>query len=185
MVAHGKAERLARMVLVACEAFDNYPPGLPGRALRLAARVPGGLAATMQLLRLRAARRAPGLWGWMSERPVPDEVMDAWFRPATTLLGVRRDLETYALGIPPKNVLLDWAERNRSFDRPVLVVWAAQDRLMPREHGSRLAALYPQGTLTVIEDSRTLVPEDQPAALTAAIRGFLADTAVNRRADAS
>lgn len=56
-----------------CEAFGNYPPR-PARAMVLAARIPGGLATMMWLLRLRAVRRAPGSWGWMSKRPV-DRVM--------------------------------------------------------------------------------------------------------------
>jgi pimeloyl-ACP methyl ester carboxylesterase len=176
LVANGGAERVARMVLVACEAFDNYPPGIAGRLLTLTARVPGGLALLTQLLRFRAVRRAPGGWGWMSKRPVPDEVMDEWFRPAREQAAVRRDLEAYGRGIPPRDVLLEWAERNRSFGGPVLVVWAAEDRLMPAEHGRRLAALYPQGRLVTIPDSYTLVPEDQPAALTAAIRAFLSET---------
>jgi pimeloyl-ACP methyl ester carboxylesterase len=176
LVANGGAERVARMVLVACEAFDNYPPGIAGRLLTLTARMPGGLALLTQLLRFRAVRRAPGGWGWMSKRPVPDEVMDEWFRPAREQAAVRRDLEAYGRGIPPRDVLLEWAERNRSFGGPVLVVWAAEDRLMPAEHGRRLAALYPQGRLVTIPDSYTLVPEDQPAALTAAIRAFLSET---------
>ncbi len=29
----GLDERIARLALVACEAFDNYPPGLPGRTI--------------------------------------------------------------------------------------------------------------------------------------------------------
>jgi len=176
LVAHGGAERVARMVLVACEAFDNYPPGIAGRLLTRTARVPGGLALLTQLLRFRAARRAPGGWGWMSKRPVPDEVMDEWFRPAREQVAVRRDLEAYGRSIPPREVLLDWAERNRSFAGPVLVAWAAEDRLMPADHGRRLAELYPQGRLVTIPDSYTLVPEDQPAALTAAIRAFLTET---------
>jgi pimeloyl-ACP methyl ester carboxylesterase len=185
LVAHGGAGRVARMVLVACEAFDNYPPGIAGRLLRLTARLPGGLAALTQLLRFRAVRRAPGGWGWMSRRPVPDEVMDEWFRPAREQALVRRDLAAYGRSIPSREVLLDWAERNRSFGGPVLVVWAAEDRLMPAEHGPRLAALYPQGRLVTIPDSYTLVPEDQPAALTTAIRGFLAESAVSGPAAAS
>jgi pimeloyl-ACP methyl ester carboxylesterase len=185
LVAHGGAGRVARMVLVACEAFDNYPPGLPGRALALVARVPGGLTALAQLLRLRAVRRAPGGWGWMSTRPVPDDVMDEWFRPLREQAGVRRDLAAYGLSTPPHGVLREWAERNRAFPGPVLVAWAAEDRVMPAAHGERLAALYPQGRLVTIDDSRTLVPEDQPAALTAAIRGFLAETAVSGRGAAS
>jgi hypothetical protein len=42
-----------------------------------AARIPGGIYAAFQLLRLRPLRRLPMTWGWMSKRPVPDKVMDA------------------------------------------------------------------------------------------------------------
>ncbi len=185
LVAHGGAGRVARMVLTPCEAFDNYPPGLPGRVLTLTARVPGGLAALTQLLRIRAFRRAPGGWGWMSKRPVPDDVMDEWFRPAREQAAIRHDLAAYGRGIPPREVLLEWAERNRAFGGPVLVAWATEDRVMPAAHGERLAALYPQGRLVLIDDSYTLVPEDQPAALASALRAFLRETAVSGRAGAS
>ncbi|MEV0144360.1 MULTISPECIES: alpha/beta hydrolase [unclassified Nonomuraea] len=175
LVSEGRAERVGRLVLTACEAFDNYPPGLPGRAIATAAKIPGGLWLTMRALRLRAARRAPGGWGWMSKRPIPDEIMDGWFRPATTDPAIRRDLAAYVRSTPPKAVLLEWAERMRAFDRPVLVVWAAEDRLMPREHGRRLAALFPDARLVEIGDSYTLIPEDRPEALVESLRDFLTD----------
>ena len=38
---HG-SNRVANLVLVSCEAFNNYPPGLPGRLLCLNAALPGG-----------------------------------------------------------------------------------------------------------------------------------------------
>ncbi|GAA2265971.1 alpha/beta hydrolase [Nonomuraea roseoviolacea subsp. roseoviolacea] len=173
LISEGRAERVGRLVLTACEAFDNYPPGLPGRTIAAAARIPGGLWLTMKALRLRAMRRAPGGWGWMSKRPVPDEVMDGWFRPAATDPAIRRDLAAYIRSTPAKEVLLDWAERMRGFDRPVLVVWAAEDRLMPREHGRRLAGLFPDARLVEIADSYTLIPEDRPEALVKALRDFL------------
>ncbi len=179
LISEGRDERIGRLVLTACEAFDNYPPGLPGQAIALAARIPGGLYATMQLLRFRALRRAPGGWGWMSRRPVPDEVMRGWFHPAQTQRAIRRDLGKYVRSVPPKRTLLGWAERMRSFTRPVLVVWASEDRLMPRAHGRRLAELFPHSRLVEIEDSYTLIPEDQPALLTGAIRAFLSDTAAS------
>ncbi|NUW42203.1 alpha/beta fold hydrolase [Nonomuraea rhodomycinica] len=174
LVSEGRAERVGRLVLTACEAFDNYPPGLPGRTIAAAARIPGGLWLTMNALRLGAMRRAPGGWGWMSKRPVPDEVMDGWFRPAATDPAIRRDLAAYIRSTPAKEVLLDWAERMRGFDRPVLVVWAPEDRLMPREHGRELAALFPDARLVEIADSYTLIPEDRPEALVEALRDFLA-----------
>jgi len=112
----------------------------------------------------------------MSKRPVPDEVMDGWFRPLQTQGEIRRDLRKYAMSIPPKKVLLEWSERLRTFDRPALVVWAKEDRDMPPEHGRRLAELFPQGRLVEIPDSYTLIPEDQPGKLAHAIREFVRDT---------
>jgi pimeloyl-ACP methyl ester carboxylesterase len=70
------------------------------------------------------------------------------------------------------HLLLEAAERLGSFDRPALVVWASQDRVMPPEHGRRLAELLPQGRLVEIPDSYTLIPLDQPAPLAEAIRQF-------------
>jgi len=54
-------------------------------------------------------------------------------------------------------------------------VWAAQDRVMPPEHGRRLADLLPDARLVEIEDSYTLVPLDQPARLATEIRRFLGE----------
>ena len=63
----------------------------------------------------------------------------------------------------------------------MLVVWADQDRMMPREHGPRLVELYPDARLVEIADSGTLVPEDQPVALAEALRSFLAETTAHAR----
>ena len=175
LLSEGRTGRIGRVVLTACEAFDNYPPGLPGRLVTLACRVPGGLRLTMEALRLRAVRRAPGGWGWMSRTPVPDELMDAWFEPARTRPEIRRDLAAYALSVPDRNTLLEWAARMRSYDGPVLVVWAKEDKLMPREHGRLLAQLFPRGRLVEIEGSRTLIPLDQPGRLAALLREFAAE----------
>jgi len=68
--------------------------------------------------------------------------------------------------------LLAAAERLPRFDRPALVVWASQDRVMPPEHGQRLARLLPHARLTEIDDSYTLIPLDQPARLAQIIRDF-------------
>ena len=174
LISEGLDERVSRLVLVSCEAFDNYPPGLPGHAIWLAAQVPGGLFAALQPLRFRPLRRLPFTFGWMSKRPVPNEVMDAWLRPALTQREIRRDLRKYARGARrAKRDLLAASERLSTFDRPALVVWASEDRVMPPEHGRRLADLLPRGQFVEISDSYTLIPEDQPATLAGHIREFL------------
>lgn len=174
LFADGPQGRIGRLVLTSCEAFDNVPPGLPGRAVVWAARIPGGLYLALQQLRLRPLRRLPMTFGWMSKRPVPDDVMDAWFQPALAEPRIRRDLRKYLLGAAQaRRELSEVAEILRSFDRPALVIWAAEDRVMPLEHGRRLARLLPHGRLIEIADSYTLLPEDQPAELAASIRRFL------------
>jgi pimeloyl-ACP methyl ester carboxylesterase len=172
LVALEHPERLARLVLVSCEAFDNLPPGLPGRGLGLAARVPGGLNALLQPMRLRALRRLPMALGWMAKRPIPHEVTDAWLRPLLTRREIRRDVLRYIRAADPAE-LHAASERMAEFDRPALVVWAAEDRVMPPAHGRRLAELLPQGRLAEVADSYTLVPEDQPAELARLVREFV------------
>ncbi|MGV9855009.1 alpha/beta fold hydrolase [Streptomyces sp. NPDC003442] len=172
LVADGRDQRIGRLVITSCEAFENYPPGLPGKNLRLAAKLPGGLNAAFKLLKLAPLRRLPMTWGRMTKRPVDREVMDAWFQPLWTSPEVRRDLRKYVLGVPPVNELLHWADALRTFDRPALVAWASEDRVMPPEHGLRLAGLLPRGTLVEIPDSYTLIPQDQPGPLADLIRAF-------------
>ncbi|WP_406364577.1 alpha/beta fold hydrolase [Streptomyces sp. NBC_00645] len=173
LVALGRYERIGRLVITSCEAFDNFPPGVPGSNLYTSAKMPGGINLAFKLLKLKAMRRLPMTWGWMSKRPVPHEVMDAWFEPLWTSAEIRRDLRKYVLGVPPKDELIAWAAKLREFDRPALVVWAAEDKVMPLTHGRRLAELLPKSELVEIADSYTLIPEDQPEQLAAHLRSFL------------
>lgn len=172
LVANG-ADRIAALVLVACEAFDNFPPGLPGKLVAATARIPGALWLVMQLQRFDWFRRAPGGWGWMAKRPIPRATMDRWFRPALVDADVRRDLRTFARSTPSRRELAQLSERLGTFDRPALVVWATEDKVMPAEHGRRLAASFPQGRLVEIADSYTLIPMDQPARLADELRKFI------------
>jgi pimeloyl-ACP methyl ester carboxylesterase len=75
-----------------------------------------------------------------------------------------------------KRDTLEAAERLRSFERRALVVWVAEDRVMPPEHGRRLAELLPRGRLIEIDDSYTLIPEDRPVELSRVIQDFVRDT---------
>ncbi|MEV0783945.1 alpha/beta hydrolase [Streptomyces sp. NPDC050423] len=168
-----RAARVGRVVLVSCEAFDNYPARVTGRTLALAGRLPPRLFGLfMQQMRLRAVRRLPIAFGRLTERG--DAATRRWTRPVMTRPGIRRDaVRTLRAADADARRLAGAADALRSFDRPALVVWAAGDRVMPPEHGRRLAALLPQGRLTEIADSRTLVPLDQPERLALAIREFV------------
>ena len=171
LVLAGKPERVARAVLVSCEAFDNVPPGLTGKVLVLSGRLsPRLFGAFMQQLRLRAVRRLPIAFGWLTKRG--DATTARWIRPVLTSQQIRRDTVRMLRAIDGRAVAEATAALP-SFHRPALVVWAAEDRVMPPEHGRRLAELLPDGRLVEVPDSYTLVPLDQPAALVRAVRDFV------------
>ena len=167
------AARVGRVVLVSCDAFDNFPPGLTGKTLVLTGKLSpldvravhaadarsGSYPAAPDRVRLAdpARRRC--------HRPVDEAGPDATRDPPrrrTHAAGVAADTE----------LLLAAAEHLPSFNRPALVVWASGDRVMPPEHGRRLADLLPQGRLVEVDDSYTLIPLDQPARVAQVIREF-------------
>lgn len=166
------AARVAGVVLVSCDAFDNFPPGLTGRTLVLSGRLPPRLFGMfMQQMRLRPLRRMPVAFGWLTLRG--DAATARWIRPVLERPEIRRDaVRTLRAAAADTGLLLAAAERLPRFDRPALVVWARGDRVMPPEHGRRLAALLPRGRLVEIDDSYTLVPLDRPTELARAIREF-------------
>src|SRR5829696_3552968 len=176
LVAEGWDGRVGRLVLASCETDDNYPPGLPGRVAALAARLPGGLAAVLKPLRFKALRRLPMTFGLMAMRPIPDELVDQWLEPALTNAVIRRDLGKYAGDTRQgRRQLVKANSRLAGFAKPVLVVWAAEDKVMPIQAGRRLAASFPDSRFVEIPDSRTLIPIDQPRALAGAIATFISN----------
>ena len=165
-------ERIARTVLVSCEAFDNVPPGLTGKTIVLLGKLPPGLFGIfMQQLRLKPARRLPVAFGWLTKRG--DAITKAWLRPILRERAIRRDAVRVlrALG-SERRILLDAEDALRRYERPALVVWATEDRVMPPEHGERLVGLLPDARLVEIEDSYTLIALDQPERLAGAIGDF-------------
>ena len=164
--------RVSRVVLVSCDAFGNFPPGLTGKTLALTGKLPPGLFGLfMQQLRARAMRRLPIAFGWLTKRG--DPVTARWLRPVLTQPEIRRDtVRMLRAALADKQLLVKAAEALPAFTGPALIVWAEQDRVMPPEHGRRLAALFPGGQLAEVADSYTLIPLDQPAVLAGLIGDF-------------
>jgi pimeloyl-ACP methyl ester carboxylesterase len=164
------AARVGRVVLASCDAFDNFPPGLTGKALVLSRKLPPPMFGLfMQQMRLRMLRRLPIAFGWLTMRG--DPATARWVKPVLKQAEIRRDTVRVLRAIAAeRNLMLEAAEQLPSFHRPALVVWATQDRVMPPEHGRRLADLLPQGRLVEIPDSYTLIPLDQPGRLAEAMR---------------
>lgn len=168
-----RPERVGRVVLLPSDCFESFFPPL-FKPLVTIARIPGALTALARLVRIRALWSSPFLFGLMLKHPVDPAVLDSYLRPLGNSAGVRRDVGKLLRGVDPR-LTLDAAEKLRTFDKPVLLAWANEDRLFPIELAHRLAAVLPSARLVEIPDSYMFVSEDQPAVLVHHVLGFLAD----------
>jgi pimeloyl-ACP methyl ester carboxylesterase len=108
---------------------------------------------------------------------MPELIMDGWLEPALSSAAIRRDAQAY-LRSTRRHDYRRAARRMSDFRGPALVLWAAEDRVMPPAHGRRLAELLPDARLVTVADSYTLIPEDRPDACAEAIRTFVRETSV-------
>jgi len=160
LVAVEHPERLARLVLTPCDAYDNFlPPAF--RGLQMLARTPGGVFAIGQSMRPAFARRLPLAYGWLSKR-ADDALTRSWIEPALHSRAIRRDVAAILKGISSRYTLAA-AERFGEFAKPVLIAWAPEDRFFKLRYAERLRDAFPDARLELIEDSLTFVPLDQPA----------------------
>jgi len=174
MVSHGLLERVGRLALVSCEAYDNYPPGMAGNAALLSAKLPGGIALMRQTILRRPTRRLPMVYGQMSKKGVPDALLRSWLEPLARK-EIQRDLRKYVGDVRRGKREIEAATAALGgFERPVLIVWDSEGKMMPTEHGRRLAEDFPNARLVEVEDSYTLIPIDRPELLAAELGGFAA-----------
>lgn len=169
-------KRVGRLVLTPCDAFENFLPPL-FKPLQLMARIPGAMVLVANSLRPRPAQRLPIAFGWLTKRPIPKEIAASYMGPALHNGGARRDVGKVLRGIK-SSYTLEAAARLRSFDRPVLLAWATEDKVFPFEHAERLATIFPDARVVEIPDSYSFVPEDQPDRLASAVAEFLAPARV-------
>jgi pimeloyl-ACP methyl ester carboxylesterase len=174
MIADGLMDRVGRLVLTPCEAFENYPPGLAGKAALVSAKLPGGMSVMRFTLATRPLRRLPFIYGQMSKRGVPDEMMSSWLEPLRRA-EIRRDLARYTGDVRRgRRDLLAATDSLGSFEKPVLIVWSRDGKMMPPAHGRRFADAFPNSRLVELSDCYTLMPIDQPEALARELAAFVA-----------
>ncbi|NKQ55766.1 alpha/beta hydrolase [Amycolatopsis sp. K13G38] len=158
-----RPERVARVVLLPSDSFEYFFPPI-FRPLPKFVRLPGAMPLLARLLQVKALHRLPVLFGWVTKRPVPPEIADAYFTPLLRSAGVRRDVRKLLRAVDSKYTL-EAAEKLRGFDRPVLLLWASEDKLFPIRLAQRLAALLPDARLVEVADAYTFIPEDKPEAV--------------------
>ncbi|WP_132991700.1 alpha/beta fold hydrolase [Gordonia zhaorongruii] len=179
VVSDGRADRVARLVLASCESYDNFPPK-PARPAALLCRVPGGTALFAQLTRTTLFRRSRQAYGGLSKNRIPEQVLDDWFGPAVESAEIRHDLRKFVTGSPSKAVLDSWHDDVVRFPRPVLLLWATHDPMMPIAHARQMVGEFPDARLVEVDDSWTLIPEDQPEVFARELSKFVTTTGTTR-----
>ncbi len=178
MLAARHPERVGAIVLTSCDAFDNFPPRF-FRIVLAPARIPGAIPLAFGGLRLRALRRLPVAYGWLTNKPIEPDAEDSYVLPVLTNKGVRRDLRR-VLADADSSYTIDAALKLASWDRPALIAWSRNDRFFPFEHGERLAKIIPGARFEPVEGARTFSSEDQPERLAGLIGAFAKDIVPSR-----
>ena len=154
------------------EAFDNFPPGFPGKVAWLASRNAVTVSLAMRQLKIGWLRRQWLMFGQMSKKPVPQDIVDAWLTAGLADRRIRQDLVKYCRTKFDGAELIRATNSLKDFTGPALVLWS-RNPVMPAEHGDWLAALLPAGQLLQVDDAYVLVMLDQPEQTARAISELL------------
>ena len=178
IVAARHAERVGRLVLTTCDAYEIFPPPLFSY-LRLLPIVPGLMTVLAKgMLQVKALRGLPIAYGWLSKSGIPDDIVTSYVEPAATNPGIRRDVKKFVRSLSPA-VTLQVAKELRSFDRPALLLWTPEDRSFPVSLAERLCEDLPNARLERIADSYVFVAEDQPERVAQEIARFVTTDATD------
>jgi pimeloyl-ACP methyl ester carboxylesterase len=162
MYAVSEQERLGRLVLTNCDAYDKYPPQ-PFTYLVWVPHIPGAVTLLAWSMRPRLMRRLPIAYGWLARR-MPRDVEDSFVDPVFRDKGVRRDITRF-LKAADKKDLMAAADRLPALNVPVLLAWGEDDRAFKISLAERMEHDLPDARLVRIPDSYTFVPLDQPERL--------------------
>jgi len=167
----GRDKRVRRMVICPSEAFENFPPGFPGKVAWLASRSTWTVSLAMRQLRIGWLRRQWLLFGMMAKKPIPQPIVDGWFEAGLRDKRIRRDLVKYTRTKFVDADLVRATNRLAEFDGDVLVLWS-HNPVMPDDHARRLAEMT-GGALRYVDDANVLIMLDQPEQTARELGAFL------------
>jgi pimeloyl-ACP methyl ester carboxylesterase len=168
LAVDARNDRIGRVVLTNCDAFDQCPPPPFGLVFSLL-RGPISIKALLGPMRLPALRHSALGFGLLINRPDSRLTAD-WIAPCLNDSRICRDLAALLRQIAVTD-LSDVADRLTRFDKPVTLVWGQADRVFKPSLGRRLAAVFSSGKLIEVPGSKTFVSLDDPTAVVDAIAG--------------
>jgi pimeloyl-ACP methyl ester carboxylesterase len=152
--------RIGRLVLTNCDAFDLFPPK-DFEALVKIGRHEALLKPLLTALRPKVIRHRRNVYGGTLAGQPDADITRSWIEPGLSNRGVRRDTAKLLAAMKPDD-LLAVSTRFSRFTKPVRLAWGTDDPFFPLTFGERLAAAFPNATLTPVPDASTFVSMDQP-----------------------
>jgi pimeloyl-ACP methyl ester carboxylesterase len=159
-------DRIGRLVLTNCDAFEQFPPFPFNRVFALLTR-PAMLRTLMAPMSFTPVRHSALGFGLLLNDPDPAQTA-AWLAPCRRDPRIAGDFAALARHIGQTD-LTDVAPRLGRFTRPVHILWGTADRCFTPDLGRRLAAAFPHSVFTEISGARTFVPVDNPGVVIDAI----------------
>lgn len=158
-------DRVGRLVLTNCDAFDKFPP-FPFNVVFALLRGPMSIKVLFEQMRWKPLRHSPLGYGLLAD--VDPALTASWIEPARTDVRIRRDLARLLREVA-KTDLTDVATRLPRFTKPVTIVWGQRDHAFTPALGRRLAGQFPNSTLIEVPGARTFVALDAPQSVIDAI----------------
>ena len=173
LLAHHPTDRIARVVLTNCDAFEQFFPPAFNWLASSARRGPGLVNFLGRALQRRVAQRL--LLATVARTQPDAATLDAVFAPLRDP-AVRHDLHRFLAAVEPA-LTIAAAPLLRRFPGDVDLLWASGDPLFRPSLARRLAAAFGAAEPTFIRGSRAFVPLDRPDALVALLRARVAAAA--------
>jgi pimeloyl-ACP methyl ester carboxylesterase len=164
--------RVSRLVFTNCDSFEHFPPRSFAPIVRLCAVNQTVGAAVLHALATRPGRAF--FASAVTKHGIDAARHSAIFGGFAASGDVRREAARFTAELAPRYTMAA-VEALKACQKPVLMVWGADDKLFPLAHAERLAKTFPRGVLRRIEDSSTYVMLDQPEQTAAAISEFVSD----------
>lgn len=168
-------EMAGRLVLTSCDAYENFPPRF-FRVILWPTRFPALSRAMFAPLRIRALRGTPAAFGWLMHTKLDEKAGDSYILPALTSKGAGADFARFIRTVRPSQLMAAY-ENLRSWDRPALLAWSADDKFFPPSDAHKLAGDLPNARVEIIAGARSFSPEDQPEKLAELIDAFVREPA--------
>lgn len=159
-------DRIGRLVLTNCDAFDKFPP-FPFTAVFALLRGPISIKTLFTMLGLTPLRHSPLGFGLLLNDPDPD-LTKSWITPCRDDTRICRNLAELLRHVATTD-LTDVSTRFPRFTKPVTLVWGMRDRCFTPSLAKRMAALFPNATMIEVPGAKTFVALDNPAAVVDAI----------------